>query len=48
MAKNDANPPLPSFPGEYVLTEIGPEDLAKTLKPKRHCLHIDQFEGRRD
>ncbi len=43
MAKTDANPPLPSFPGEYVLQEIAPDDLSKTVKPKQF-LHIDQAE----
>jgi ferredoxin len=43
MAKNDANPPLPSFPGDYVLQEIEPDELAKTVKPKTF-LHIDQAE----
>ncbi|MDQ1439626.1 MAG: hypothetical protein QOK43_3255 [Acidimicrobiaceae bacterium] len=43
MARNDANPPLPSFPGDYVLQEIAPEDLAKSVKPKQF-LHIDQSE----
>ena len=43
MARTDANPPLPSFPGDYVLTEIAPEDLGKAVKPKQF-LHIDQEE----
>ena len=43
MAKTDANPPLPVFPGEYVLQEIGPDDLSKSVKPKQF-LHIDQAE----
>ncbi|HEV7888206.1 MAG TPA: 4Fe-4S binding protein, partial [Acidimicrobiales bacterium] len=43
MARTDANPPLPDFPGDYVLEEIAPEDLAKSVKPKQF-LHIDQSE----
>ena len=43
MAKTDANPPLPEFPGDYVLTEIGPDELSKSVKPKQF-LHIDQSE----
>jgi ferredoxin len=44
MAKTDANPPLPSFPGgEYVLQEIDPDVLTKSVKPKQF-LHIDQAE----
>ncbi len=43
MAKTDANPPLPYFPGDYVLAEIQPDDLAKAVKPKQF-LHIDQSE----
>ena len=43
MARTDANPPLPSFPGDYVLTEMSPEDLGKSVKPKQF-LHIDQAE----
>ncbi len=43
MAKTDANPPLPSFPGDYVLTEIAPETLTQSVKPKQF-LHIDQSE----
>src|SRR5688500_10949697 len=43
MAKTDANPPLPPFPGEYVLSEIDHEELSKSLKPKQF-LHIDQAE----
>src|SRR5207248_4595732 len=34
VPRNDANPPLPSFPGEYVLTEIAPDDLTKSVKPR--------------
>ena len=43
MARNDANPPLPDFPGAYTLTEVAPEDLSKSVKPKQF-LHIDQSE----
>jgi len=43
MAKTDANPPLPSFPGEYVLSEIEPSALSMAVKPKQF-LHIDQSE----
>ena len=43
MAKTDANPPLPNFPGDYVLQEIGSDDLSKSVKPKQF-LHIDQAE----
>jgi formate hydrogenlyase subunit 6/NADH:ubiquinone oxidoreductase subunit I len=39
----DANPPLPSFPGEYVLQEVEPDLLGKSVKPKQF-LHIDQSE----
>ncbi len=43
MAKTEANPPMPAFPGEYVLTEVAPEELSKSVKPKQF-LHIDQSE----
>jgi formate hydrogenlyase subunit 6/NADH:ubiquinone oxidoreductase subunit I len=43
VARSDANPPLPLFPGEYVLTEVGHEELARTVKPKQF-IHIDQSE----
>ena len=43
MARTDANPPMPDFPGEYVLTEIAPDDLTKAVKPKQF-IHIDQSE----
>jgi ferredoxin len=43
MAKTEANPPMPSFPGEYVLEEVAPDDLTKAVKPKQF-LHIDQSE----
>jgi len=39
MAKTDANPPLPLFPGEYVLQEVSTEDLQKAVKPKQ-CIHM--------
>ena len=43
MAKTDANPPLPLFPGDYTLTEIDSGALTKAVKPKQF-LHIDQAE----
>jgi ferredoxin len=43
MARTDANPPMPSFPGEYTLTEIRSDELSKAVKPKQF-LHIDQSE----
>ncbi len=43
MARTEANPPMPSFPGEYVLAEVSPEELGKSVKPKQF-LHIDQSE----
>src|SRR5215210_6381585 len=43
MAKNDANPPMPAFTGDYVLQEVGTDYLAKSVKPKQF-LHIDQSE----
>ncbi len=43
MPKTDANPPMPSFSGDYLLQEIAPDDLAKSVKPKQF-LHIDQAE----
>ena len=43
MAKNDANPPMPAFPGGYELQEVGSDYLAKAVKPKQF-LHIDQAE----
>ena len=43
MAKTDANPPMPAFPGEYVLQEIASDELTKSVKPKQF-LHIDQSE----
>ncbi len=43
MPKTDANPPMPAFSGDYVLQEIAPEALSKSVKPKQF-LHIDQAE----
>ena len=43
MARTDASPPMPEFPGDYVLTEIAPDDLTKSVKPKQF-IHIDQSE----
>jgi ferredoxin len=43
VARTDANPPMPLFSGDYVLQEISPDALAKTVKPKQF-LHIDQSE----
>ena len=43
MAKNDANPPMPAFTGDYVLQEVGTDYLSKAVKPKQF-LHIDQSE----
>ena len=43
MARTDANPPMPRFTGEYVLQEIDPAQLEKSVKPKQF-LHIDQAE----
>ena len=43
MAKTDANPPMPTFPGDYVLQEVDPEQLNASVKPKQF-LHIDQAE----
>ena len=43
MARTDANPPMPAFPGEYTLAEISPDELGKSVKPKQF-LHIDQAE----
>jgi formate hydrogenlyase subunit 6/NADH:ubiquinone oxidoreductase subunit I len=43
MAKNDANPPMPAFTGDYVLQEVGSDYLSKAVKPKQF-LHIDQSE----
>ncbi|MDQ1402181.1 MAG: hypothetical protein QOG03_497, partial [Actinomycetota bacterium] len=35
MARTDANPPLPDFPGDYTLQEVAPDDLTKAVKPKQ-------------
>ena len=43
MPKTDANPPMPTFSGDYVLQEIDPAQLEKSVKPKQF-LHIDQTE----
>ena len=43
MAKTEANPPLPPFPGDYVLQEVAPDTLTKAVKPKQF-IHIDQAE----
>ncbi|HZQ58232.1 MAG TPA: 4Fe-4S binding protein [Acidimicrobiales bacterium] len=43
MAKTDANPPMPYFPEDYVLEEVSPDELARSVKPKQF-LHIDQSE----
>ncbi len=44
MARTDANPPMPAFPGgEYVLQEVSTDQLNGAVKPKQF-LHIDQAE----
>ena len=43
MARTDAAPQMPFFPEEYLLKEISPDDLNKSVKPKQF-LHIDQSE----
>ena len=43
MARTDANPAMPYFSGDYVLQEIDPAQLEKSVKPKQF-LHIDQAE----
>jgi len=43
MAKTDANPPMPYFPSDYVLEEVSPDELSRSVKPKQF-LHIDQSE----
>lgn len=43
MSVTDANPPMPAFPGDYVLTEITTDQLNASVKPKQF-LHIDQSE----
>jgi formate hydrogenlyase subunit 6/NADH:ubiquinone oxidoreductase subunit I len=44
MARTDANPPMPEFPGgEYLLVEVDTDQLSASVKPKQF-LHIDQSE----
>jgi ferredoxin len=44
MAKTtDANPPMPTFVEDYVLTEVDAQWLSKAVKPKQF-IHIDQSE----
>src|SRR5258708_23818343 len=43
MVCSDDNPPVSLFPGEYVLTEVQPDQLSKAVKPKQF-IHIDQSE----
>lgn len=43
MAKTDANPPMPDFREDYVLTEVDADWLSKAVKPKQF-IHIDQSE----
>ena len=44
MARTDANPPMPEFPGgDYVLQEVTTDQLGSSVKPKQF-LHIDQAE----
>ena len=43
MAKSDANPPMPEFADDYVLEEVTPDALGKSVKPKQF-LNIDQSE----
>ena len=44
MARTDANPPMPEFPGgEYMLAEVTTDQLGGSVKPKQF-LHIDQAE----
>jgi ferredoxin len=43
MAKTDANPPMMPYTDEYVLAEVTPDELGKSVKPKQF-LHIDQAE----
>jgi formate hydrogenlyase subunit 6/NADH:ubiquinone oxidoreductase subunit I len=44
VARTDANPPMPAFPGgEYVLQEVSNDVLNGAVKPKQF-LHIDQAE----
>lgn len=43
MGVPDANPPMPEFRQDYVLTEVNAEWLSKAVKPKQF-IHIDQSE----
>ena len=43
MARTDANPPLPVFSGDYTLSEVTPDELSMSVKPKQF-IHIDQSE----
>jgi ferredoxin len=44
MARTDANPPMPEFPGgDWVLQEVTTDQLGASVKPKQF-LHIDQAE----
>ena len=44
MARTDANPPMPEFPGgDYLLQEVTTDQLGSSVKPKQF-LHIDQAE----
>ena len=43
MARTDANPPMPYFPGEYTLAVVCPDELSRAVKPTQF-LHIDQSE----
>ena len=43
MGATDANPPMPEFVTDYVLTEVDADYLAKAVKPKQF-IHIDQSE----
>lgn len=43
MASTDANPPMPEWADDYVLTEVDTSYLASAVKPKQF-LHIDQSE----
>ena len=43
MARTDANPPMPEFRDDYVLTEVDADWLSKAVKPKQF-IHIDQSE----
>jgi ferredoxin len=39
----DANPPMPTFVDDYVLTEVDAQWLSQAVKPKQF-IHIDQSE----